>query len=356
MMGQTLSRSPTIQTVQSSNHSTIFDGESVLPGSSIESTDPFRIETLLRAKYDIIKQELKTNPEDEVGHQLADKRIAMQHELEELCAKSAVTAKLAITTFTPWGYNIREHLDCSQPVSLSQFERFQNSVGITRADCGPSSFLKLVFVNCQNNKPTQSDLLRFLGSPLLDGFVDIERIDMAGQYGRVFFVDFRSDLWDTSLYTPTSFIRMSLIKVICSIFNGSIVDGIPFSSRDPHKFREFQDWFHRASTLTLSGMISELRRLTRIAFRAHSSSPVVLVIAGVDCVNDDEFTRIIREDFEMTQRPLIIVCEGNRSHYLLDSLQDETRPMTSSSIKITNGETKRLKRKRRYARRIRPRL
>jgi hypothetical protein len=357
MMGHTSSRSPTIQTVHSRNHTTIFDGESVQPESSIESRDPLRIETLLRAKYDIIKQELKISQDDEMSHRLANQRGLMQQELEELLARSSVKARMSVTTFTPWRYDIREHLDCLNPVSSSQFERFQNSVGITKADCGPSSFLKLLFVNCQNNEPTRSDLLRFLGSPLLDGFVDIESIDMAGQYGRVFFIDFRSGVWDSTQHTPTSFIRMNLINSLSLIFNGTIVDGVPFSAHEPNKFAEFQDWFHRVSNLTLSGLLSEVRRLTRIAFRARSSSPVVLVVAGIDRVDDDEFAQVIRGDFEMTQRPVILVCESNRTDCLLDRLrQDDKRPMTSSSITITNGETKRPKRKRKYARRIRPRL
>ena len=345
-----MSRSPTVDESNAAE-----DGDSVLPQSSADSDTPMRIQTLMRAKYDIIKEELVAKPQSVASIELGNRRGLIQEEIDELLGRSSVHARMNLTTFTPWKYDIREHFAWTRPGSASQFERFQNSIGITKLDRGMGSQLKLVFVNCPTSEPTGSDLLRLLSSPLLDGFIDTDSIDTAGQYGRIALVDFRSTVWETNTTTPSVFIRGTIVGLLCSIFNETIVDGIPFTVHEPGKYREFKEWFNRVSTISITAMIAEFRRLTRIAFRVHRSSPVVLIIAGIDRIPDDTFVSLIKDDLDTTERPIILVCEGSHTRAVLDQLRDTVPRASSSSIMITNNEsTSPRKRKRKISRKIKP--
>jgi hypothetical protein len=339
----------------SNSGATVSSAASVISELNETADDiPMRIETLMREKYDIISEELDAVPGSSASHELAQKRDSIQAEIDDISAKYSTHARMSITTFTPWRYDIRQHFEIQRPSSPSQFERFKNTISITKLDGDFGSNLNMLFVDCPDSDPACSDLLRLVSSPLMEMMIDREQIDMAAQCGRICFVNFRSALWNQS-YTIVTYIQTSIINLLCSLFNGQVVDGIPFTIHEPGKFREFRDWFDQVSKLTVSGTISEFRRLTRIAFRVHRTCPIVMILAGMDAVSDEEFQQLVQEDLALSQRHLIFLCQGNRKRNWSGKLGRIDRPISRSSISYTHSEIKPRSKRRRFARRIKSR-
>jgi hypothetical protein len=220
-----------------------------------------------------------------------------------------------------------------------------------------------VFIESNGEELSQLQLLRLITSSATTELVDVAQVDHASQCGRIVSFDFSSHDWTNFNGTVQEYVSLILIRNLCDIFFGAIVDGIPFqklgiaelhSKTDPARFRDFNRWFSRVRLLTVPQIIDEYRRLTRIAFRIRKSSPLVLLCEGIDNVGNDTFLSFIRTDILNANTSLVLLCSGRGIRDIVDELQNSSLHCSRSTLTVTNNDPipKQLKRKRKYSRRV----
>jgi hypothetical protein len=243
------------------------------------------------------------------------------------------------STFSPWKYTPSFPLlgtdllgystsDSTEPViettSLTRVELLNREKGKSTS---------VVLAECSSSARQNLRIIKLIEAV----FPDIgSAVNNSSQLGNIVSFDFR--LFSENIHlvdTGSSFAIDLLIYHICWIFQFHVLDDIPFlpismeALRDgkiDERFAVFAQWINRCRAGSISEMLDEYYRLTKVGFKVKSRSRIVLVFFGVDLLVGNNslvsFLSQLAESSPVKGPPICIIgvgsCLGNTVQLLTD--------------------------------------
>lgn len=245
------------------------------------------------------------------------------------------------STFSPWQYRPSfpllgkdlfgyEKPDSTEPVN--------ETTSLTRVELlnrERSKSTSVVLAECSSPARQNLRIIKLIEA----AFPDIgSAVNNSSQLGNIVSFDFRLVSENIHLAdSGWSIAKDLLIFHLCWIFQYHVLDDIPFlpismeALRDGNidaRFAVFAQWINRCRAGSLSEMLDEYYRLTKVGFKVKSRPRIILVLLGVDSLvgNNNSLVSFLSEFAESTPvkgPPVCIIgvgsCLGNTVKILTDA-------------------------------------